>query len=655
MGTYKPNQVKLKWASERNARKEIEYVINHSVQSMEEWADQDLNLDLSDEEIKERMRKSNNTHTLSMLSSIYSPCVESGFKMSSFFSMMFMRTAFEKINPNFNMDVARLEASWLYNVDDADHPKMKGIKKLIQEDYMSRTNVSINEHLKNHDMGSLVMTPMHLAAIKCSFDKQAYVAYRKCKTMDEINAVEKKYDKAIQCVKSVAQNSGFDMSVVAAEERYIVGLKIRHNPDYANMYYETYNMGAEPDFNYDRAGNKKSRVWNGIFKTVDGGDYTVGNHKDKGAFTPRKPYGVIMTNRLQSKNIHLSVDPKDRICEHFVVRGKEWGGAMRFIQSDDCKFSDDVKKQLVSKIQSEINYQRDSLISAMLDDKVFKSKAEGREYWDKSFGKAYNDMVKLSDDALADFDRPLSTNGQVDGVRRSVKDINGNTIRGYFDEDGEFKDGPIVTRNTYSQAMRDEMKRITVKTTLADANLDFGKGTAIDMLKIRREIGEHYKRVYVQNGENWHDSDIMKDVPDDFDKDKKQDIFGQRMLDKMYEKTMSNMSADEALELVRHAVVNVDQGRKRRDVPGRVQEEDWLTNNKTYDELKRGSYLEEWRAEQLANDKPRQKGKGSSDKSMFDSIKKAKSDVHFENVDPKDIYPDGVNFDDLDESDTPGV
>ena len=58
------------------------------------------------------------------------------------------------------------------------------------------------------------------------------------------------------------------------------------------------------------------------------------------------------------------------------------------------------------------------------------------------------------------------------------------------------------------------------------------------------------------------------------------------MLDQLVERRLKNMSADQVISLFRHAVTNVDQGRKLRNgVPGRIKEEDCLTNNFDRDRL----------------------------------------------------------------------
>ena len=636
--SYKAGKVRLNGVSEKRALADVKYLTDHYAQRMETWADQDLDIDLTPAEMAERMRKNSPNMTMSVLSSVYSPIAENGFKVSSFVGMLVLHSAVEKMNPNFNMDVARLEMSLISRANDIDHPRMGRLERALRNDCAARMGREIDEHLRNHNMDAVVMTPVQLAAVKLSFDKQAYVKYRKCKTSEEISAVEKTYNRAITTLKSVAQNSGFDMSVVAAEERYMVGLKIKNNPDFANMYAETYNMGVEPDFNYDKTGSKRTRIWSGVFKTVDGGDYTVGENKDTGAFTPRKPFGEMSTRTPQSVGLHDDIDPRKRIADQFVIRAKEWGGAMRFIQSEDCKFSTSMKRTLSGQINTEMEKYRDRMLSAMLDDRIFRTAAEGRKIWNDSFVKTYDAMIGLDDANIGKVDIEYGSGAKVLGIKQNLKDSNGNTIEGYFDSQGNFVDGPLTTRNTYSQAMRDELKRIVVKEVLDSANIDYGKGTAMDMLRVRHEIGEHYKRVFVQNGKDWREDKRMQDVDTNLDGKVRQDIFGQRMLDELVEKRMASMTANEALELVRHAIVNVDQGcRRRNNVPGRIREEDWLTNNKTYDELMNGAYVEAWRVKKASSTDPDR----SSD---ADEFKKGKRGRPRKQQAPERVVEDPANM-----------
>lgn len=565
-----------------------------------------VDIDADEEGFDNNVITFNHQATESMLFAAYSPYFDhDGINLSSFFMSQAAKSIIRHLDPNFDMEVARLEEHFAETLHDMKHPKAKGLEKLFMNDSVMRSMNGFKQAVHDRNVDGLIMSPVRLAEIKVACDKQFYTRSRACHSMDEIKELQAKYDRSIGFIGNIAKRNGYDMAAVASEERYIVGLKIKEDPNYANIYNETYDMGAEPDFQYDVT-DKHTRIWSGRFKTVDGGEYTVGGHVNKGSFTVRLPFGYIDTDKPQSTKIHSDIDPRKRIGEEYKIRAKEWGSIVRYLNSSNCVFSDDMRDAIKSRVNSEINDYRDRMISAMRDDNVYVSDSDGKKEWNKYFNKIYKEMVE-SDDVSLDMgtDRLLSSNSRIQGVDYRALDSKGNVLRGYI-EDGKFNLGDVEVKNTYRNAIDDEIKRITVKDVLDKAHIKYGEGTAVDVLGVRSAIAEHYKRVFMQQNPgntddpryDWRNfSDELKAISNDDDhRYEKTDTFGKIMLDRMCNERMRNMSVDEAIALLRHAVVNVDQGRMRRNgVPGRDPNADWLTNRFDYKALADGAAVEKWR------------------------------------------------------------
>lgn len=616
-------------SAEKRAIREVDEAIDKMHADFNDFAKCNFRMNQTQAEIAANANKYNSSVTANMLLSMASPFVNNGLSKRSFFEAFMMKYIIERMTgTNLDECVAKYEADMYNSLSNSDHKNAHGLRKFLKDDYMHRTNKNIEDAVKNNTMENLVMTPFQVATMKCNFDRQCYAEYRKCNTMLEIKEVEDRYNRAIATVKEIAENSGFDMSVVAKEERFIVGMEIKKNPDYANIYYETYDMGAEPDNIYDR----KNGTWNGSFKTADGGVYTVGGHKDRGAFTPRYPFGCITVNTPDCVRNYVSTDgrpldmskPIDRFKEQCAIKAKEWGSIINYVKSEDSLFPKELQQAIISKTEKEIAFTRDRMISAMRDDNVIRSEAQGRAVWDDAFGRIYDEMSN-KDSRSSDLDvidPEISSDGEALGLHLNVKDKQGRVIKGFVDKDGKFNDGEIVTKSNYRTAVSLEIKRILVKDVLSDAHIDYGNGSPRDMLRIRHNIGEYYKRVYQQNGEDWKETPVddgryrIRDISGEDDAkqlNNQQDKFGQIMLDQLVERRLKSMSADQVVSLFRHAVTNVDQGRKLRNgVPGRIKEEDCLTNNFDRDRLVELSAIVD--VYRPAQNKLDSKNKGSIDK-----------------------------------------
>lgn len=377
---YRPTAINDTVRARKAAYEEIDKYFNSKIfTSYSQWAKEEVRYNnCEDAEIVERLRSVNNGYTLAMGASILSAYSKDGIDLDNMIDVWVSSWAVHANNKNFDADMTK---SMLAAVDDLKEHRerlpavLRGFVGVAATDM--RNNLQhkadiyqkkmIDEHLEKHDLDSLMMSARQIAAIKVNFMEQYYVDMReKCKTPADISKCERDYETAVLHLEQIARNSGFDMGAIAAEERFIVGLKIDDNPRYAILFNET----AGP---YSAKPKIENGKWAGKFVTSDDHEYTVGGHPQQGAFTVRKPaYGSNGASSIE-KNVR-------RYAEQFA--------AIDSYLSTNKSGIPYAKRQIAARgIQKHINDCKDSITKMLIDDGVVKSDTQAEKWWTENFEK----------------------------------------------------------------------------------------------------------------------------------------------------------------------------------------------------------------------------------------------------------------------------
>lgn len=394
---------------ELEAFQEIQTSFDADIMDYKEWAKEAVvysNID--DREAIGRLNKCNDSYALMMFSNCLTP-YQNGITLKAVFSSWVISKATQVMNPNMEIDMSRALLGIRdaivskYALSEKEHPHMSALYKPIMESLESMTmsksvdNMmgSVNSNLKEHTIDSMIMTPRQLAAIKLNFMEQCYVDMRDGSSPAHVRECEKNYNNAVEHLSAIARNSGFDMSVVAAEERYLAGLKIMENPDYANLFSETEGIyGAKP---YVVSDSTLSPTWDGTFNTADGHSYYVGNHVEKGAFTVRKPVFA-----LGDKSVEALEGSIERRAEQCAVM-------MMYLESKDCPINERNRDIAGNALRGWISTYKNNMISLLQDDGIAKSKNAASKMWSSTFEDVYEST--LSSDgksAIKDFETELN-------------------------------------------------------------------------------------------------------------------------------------------------------------------------------------------------------------------------------------------------------
>ncbi len=267
------------------------------------WAKKEVRYDGLDAETAARnLKQYNDTYTMSMLMGVLSP-LERGCSITSVMQCMFSYNIVRVMNPNMDMDTSR----FFYNakntlaplIDDlrTDHPVigrfasalvLNKIPDAFNEFGGASMASTIDLHEKTNDIDSMYFTPRQVAALKLNFMEQYYADLRTTTNPYVQQGYTANYNKAMQHLNAICTHSGYDMSIVGVEEKYLVSLKIKENPNYMTMFTETSDVfGAKVDI--DKAMNEGR--WLGEFITAD--EHPVYGDKDlatNGVFHVRKPW-----------------------------------------------------------------------------------------------------------------------------------------------------------------------------------------------------------------------------------------------------------------------------------------------------------------------------------------------------------------------------
>lgn len=394
---YTPNNVNLKSSYETNvaygeleAYEDLQRKFDSSLFDYKSWANEEVKYtNMNSRQTQEKLRQCNDSYTLATISDIMTP-LRDGISIETIARMWAVTQAVRIANPSFDMDVSRLTDNLRQAASDSMIGKANGdavtahkMEKVSRKAAAVSTELmgsEIERNMKQHTIDNMIMTPRQLAAIKLNFTEQCYVDMRSGVSSYEAKELRNQYDSAVEHIKAIASNSGFDMSVVAAEERYLAGLKIKVSPEYANVFTETADLGAR--MAYSTSSNAEDKLWAGEFKTLDGAEYSVGHHTSKGAFSPRIPHELISDG-----------DPLDSFTDALSRRAKLFASVKNYLGSDDCEIKKGSRADAQESVDIYMEEYKARTISMLVDDGLASSKRAAKAIWDKSFSDVYSKTV----------------------------------------------------------------------------------------------------------------------------------------------------------------------------------------------------------------------------------------------------------------------
>lgn len=355
-------------------------------------------------ELSQRLKSYNDAYTMSMLSSCYAP-LSQGVSLGTLFETAFNKRAIEAANPDMKMDTSRFWANMSQQIvpimekNALLRPFADHARKSMNDKANDSMNAAIAGKLRENDFDSLIMTPRQVAILKVNFMEQYYVDMRSkdpnsANYAQEMNDLKNVYGKSMKHLQAVAENSGFDMSVVAAEERYFVGLKMRNNPDahYENIFNETYSIyGAAPNYRVgvDDKMNPHAE-WDGKFVTADGHAFTAAYGDENGSFTVREP--------LNGKSL-------DAFNAGLKRQALQYAQMINYLDSDECPCGDKVKTEAKKWLKDSYDRYTERTAKLVMDDLGYDKKTAAKHIAD-NFTKEF-DAAREADIVLPDFKEEL--------------------------------------------------------------------------------------------------------------------------------------------------------------------------------------------------------------------------------------------------------
>lgn len=384
--SYEVTAISLTSDYEKDAvLRELAYNQQNLISDYKTWAKEEVHYDkLENPESVQKLKECNDSYTLSMWMSCLAPLR----KDLSFTSLMGTWVSFKAMdwfNPTFQEDSARMMANLRNNLSPQisafcdKHPSVKksveAFDELLADESSKAMNSEIAKNIKVNNLDSMVMTPRQIAALKLNFSEQYYVDMRQYDPTKEgdlakLNQLSSDYEKAMQHLSIISNNGGFDMSVVAAEERFLVGLKIKENPAYANIFDETHDVyGARPE----AEGKGEYITWSGDFYTADGHKYTTGGNQ----------YGAFTVRQIANPNVK---------AQELKRRAEQYASMIHYLDSDECPLDKNTRKFVKSEIKDSMNEYKDATFNALSDDGVSKSTI--KNLWENQFSSTYTDSIK---------------------------------------------------------------------------------------------------------------------------------------------------------------------------------------------------------------------------------------------------------------------
>lgn len=388
--TFHVPPIKKGTEEERRALNELAVLQKKNLSDYKEWAKNEISYDdiiTDDVNAGTKLKKMNDAYAISLYTNCLSG-LSQGLSLSTLITTVSEFKMLKKINPTFEQDLSRamlnLRDSWELTAADGKPSEAKVKLDLnISSKAGEMMDNQISQNLEDGSIDEMTMSPRQLAVLKMNFMEQAYVDMRRLdvNSIDynyDLQTINDNYETACLHLQQIAKNGGFDMTVVAAEERHLVGLKIADNPDYALMFNETSGVyGVEAESN--------GRLWSDVFKTADGENYTMAYNADdvqntkavvQGSFTIRQP--INKTARRQQDF--------DMKCERYA---EQLAAMAVYVNSKDCEWPDSVKRTILSEEKQKLNSYREQLMNMYLDDGVVKSRRQAKAMVQSRFDEHY--------------------------------------------------------------------------------------------------------------------------------------------------------------------------------------------------------------------------------------------------------------------------
>lgn len=425
--TFHVPPIKKGTDEELRALNEIAILQAKNLSDYKEWAKKEITYEdivKNDRATGNKMKRMNDAYAISL----YTNCLSgmaNGLSMSSLLGTFMEFKMLKRINPTFDQDLSRamlnLRDSWETTASDNKGPFRKYANKLdsdISKKAGDMMNEQIQQNLENGTIDEMAMSPRQLAVLKMNFMEQAYVDMRRLDVNspnydEELANINENYETACTHLQQIANNGGFDMTVVAAEERHLVGLKIADNPDYALMFNETSGIyGVTTELNFDEYGSKRG-MWSDTFKTADGENYTmaINNNSAKdsvqGSFTIRQPI---------NKTVRRQQDFEQKLDRY----AEQMAAMTAYVSSDDCEWPKEIKERVLKEEALRRDAYIEQLMNLFLDDGVAKNKKQAKALVAERFGDKYDLQYEVMMEGIKDGDRTDTYNDFVSELNHVI-------------------------------------------------------------------------------------------------------------------------------------------------------------------------------------------------------------------------------------------
>lgn len=397
----------IRQKSDRNqAYRELESLQQSAIASYQDWAHEEIKYDSFDSEASaQNLKQYNDTYTMSMLMGVIAP-LENGCDVSSVLQCLMSYNIVRTLNPNLDMDSSRMYYNFKNTIAPlvadmkADHPVLgflatpltSGIDKTLAEAGGSKFATTIDAHQKVHDIDSMYLTPRQAAAIKLNFMEQYYTDLRSVDDPYRRNDLTAAYNKSIKHLQAICKNSGYDMSVEAAEERYLVAMKIEKNPDYMTMFSETFDVfGVKMN---TEAINASERQTGQFISTDEHRWFGQNDITSNGAFHVRMP----MTYDALQKDMNEHARDFNEMREYIkspicpIAGTDNEQRLLKVIDSHEKQYND--RMLFIAKTDNIKNPKTGEIVSKKDADLMY-GQARSRAKRDDSWAGAYADEVDL--------------------------------------------------------------------------------------------------------------------------------------------------------------------------------------------------------------------------------------------------------------------
>lgn len=329
----------------KSAQRELESLQRSAIADYSRWARETIKYDgLDGDNTATNLKQYNDTYTMSMLMGVIQP-LENGCDIGSVLQCLMSYNVVRIMNPDLDMDSSRMFYNFKNTVAPmvadlkTDHPvlgrllspALSSVDGALSEAGGAEMATTIDAHEKVHDIDSMYLTPRQVAALKLNFMEQYYTDLRSTSDPYKRKEFTADYNKAMKHLNVICSNGGYDMSVVASEERYLVGLKIQENPNYMTMFSETFDVFG---VKIDKDAVKESQRWTGQFISTDEHIWYGGHDlATNGAFHVRMP--------MSSEDMQR--DMKSHAVSFNTMR--------QYVESPLFTGSNDTKKALLKEIE----------------------------------------------------------------------------------------------------------------------------------------------------------------------------------------------------------------------------------------------------------------------------------------------------------------